>query len=160
MPGGTMVTFQISGHAPLRIEIERFKHRLNDVEPVWQAIADRMAEVWGREFRLEGAWVRWAPLSPRYREWKAKRYPGAKIMHLTGDLEDSLTKRPFGIDEINNEVMVIGTQVFYAGYHHHGTPMMPARPVLRPIKRQDAKLFGKYLHQFLHHGKVSRRGNE
>jgi phage gpG-like protein len=153
---GTMVTFQIDGHKALRIEIDRMQDRLSDVEPVWQAIADHMVGVWGREFRLEGAWVRWAPLSPRYRAWKANKYPGAKIMHLTGDLEDSLTKRPFGIDEINSKVMVIGTMVAYAQYHHRGTPMMPARPVLRPIKRKDAKMFGKFLHQFLMQGKVTR----
>lgn len=156
MPGGTMITFQIDGHKALKIELDRFRRNIDDVEPVWQAIADRMAEVWGREFRLEGAWVRWAPLSPRYRAWKANKYPGAKILHLTGDLEDSLTTRPFGIDEINDKVMVIGTMVSYAHYHQHGTPMMPARPMIRPIKRADAKLFGKFLHQFLMHGKVSR----
>jgi phage gpG-like protein len=160
MAGGTMVTFQIDGHKALKIEIDRFKHRLDNVEPVWQAIADRMAVVWGREFKMEGAWVRWAPLSPRYRAWKANKYPGAKIMHLTGDLEDSLTKRPFGIDEMNEKVMVIGTMVSYAQYHHRGTPMMPARPVLRPIKRGDAKLFGKFLHQFLVQGKITHGANK
>lgn len=150
-----MFTLHIDGHKALTIELDRIRGRVNDVEPVWQAIADRMAEVWGREFRLEGAWVRWAPLSPRYRAWKSMRYPGAKILHLSGDLEDSLSKRPFGIDEINNKVMVIGTQVAYAQYHQRGTPMMPARPMIRPIKRKDAKLFGKYLHQFLTMGKVN-----
>jgi phage gpG-like protein len=151
-----IVMIRINGQDGIGIELDRFKERLDDIEPVWEAVADRMAELWGREFRLQGAYQRWSPLSPRYRKWKAKRHPGKKTLHLTGDLRDSMTRRPFGVEAIEGNKMVIGTQVFYANYHQRGTANMPARPIIKKLRREESKLFAKYLHGYIINGRVGR----
>lgn len=152
------LTFKVNGQELWSFELDRFRQRLGDMTPVWEGIADEYAVIWGREFRLEGAWVRWKPLSPQYRQWKAKNYPGQKILQLSGDLMDSMTNRPFGVDFIDRKVMVIGTQLPYADYHQRGTKNMPARPIIKHVRPSEAKRFAKVLHQYIVTGEVRGAG--
>ena len=152
------VSFRVNGQELFSFELDRFRQRLTNMEPVWDGIADEYAKIWSREFRLEGAWSRWKPLSPAYRAWKSKHHPGKKILELTGDLKDSMTRRPFGIDVIDRNVMVIGTQVEYATYHQHGTDHMPARPIIKRVRPSEAKKFSKLLHQYIVTGEVRNGG--
>lgn len=80
----------------------------------------------------------WAPLSPKYAEWKAREAPGAKILHLDGNLEAAATNpgAPGAIQEREPRRMAIWIERFVGGWnlaylHQFGTRRMPARPVVR-----------------------------
>lgn len=139
------------------LTLARFRDNIADAEPAFEAMADHQAKVNTRQFDSQGGYGSggWAPLSPAYAAWKMKHHPGKPIMELSGDLRDSMVKRPFGIDAIQRDGMIIGTQVSYAPYHQHGTPNMPARPLFGTPQDADTKVFAKILQSWIVKGTVS-----
>lgn len=130
----TRLTFAFYGEVQLDRTLERFT-AVEDMRPAWNAIADRFAHVERRQFAGEGTFSGgWSPLSPRYARWKARHYPGKTILRRTDDLWRSLTERPFGIDIIEKQTMVIGSDVEYGAYHQAGAGRLPRR---RPIELTD-----------------------
>lgn len=124
--------------------------RGQDLQPAFDAIADLFAESEGKQFDTEGEWGsgRWAPLSPRYAAWKLKRFPGTKILERTGRLKTSLTRRPFGIEQISARRMTVGSNVSYATYHQRGRAHLPKRPpvaVPEQTKRAMIKTLQRYV---------------
>ncbi|QGZ17114.1 tail completion or Neck1 protein [Arthrobacter phage DrYang] len=144
--------FEGDGFRSFNLMLQRFQINFHDSAPVFEAIADHQKTVWQKQFDQEGAYTgpgTWAALSPKYGAWKQRHYPGKKILELSGDLRESLTERPFGIDEINDTTMVIGTGVPYAYWHQHGTETMAARPILQVPPERDRLQFAKYLQNWI-----------
>lgn len=104
--------------------------RVRHMEPAWEVFAEafRVDEI--ELFATEGAsgGHPWAPLSPSYSAWKIMHAPGEPLLVLEGDLVDSLTERPFGVERIRAQDAEVGTDDETAGWHQHGTRNMPARP--------------------------------
>lgn len=69
---------------------------------------------------------RWAPLSPRYAQRKAKEKPGVGMLEFWGYLRDSITHIAS-----SNQVEV-GSNQKYAAVHQFGLPRknIPARPYI------------------------------
>lgn len=134
----TRLIFDFWGETEMQRTLHRWSDTLNDMRPAWNAIADRFARLEEAQFRTEGrrASGGWAPLSPRYAAWKAKRYPGRRILERTGDLQRSLTVRPFGVEVIERKFMAIGSDIDYGAYHQWGTRHMPRR---RPVEVDEAE---------------------
>lgn len=103
---------------------------------VWQkaevdAVARRMDSAFKKHerglFASEGAMAgsRWAPLSPAYARWKAKRFPGRKIMQRKGKLRRSLITKGSGhilrSGAQPRAFVEMGTSVDYAAFHIRGT---------------------------------------
>jgi len=147
----SVFTFAHSGTDEFTLMLDRFRANVSDASPAFERMADHQATVWRRNFNSEGSYNSggWSPLSADYGAWKAKNYPGKRILELTGDLKDSLTSRPFGVDEITDTKMIIGTAVDYAKYHQQGTANMPARPPIGQTTRDDTKEFAKMLHEHI-----------
>jgi phage gpG-like protein len=79
----------------------------------------------------------WAPLSPKYKTWKDKAFPGKPILERTGRLRGSLewlgtAPGPGGLFTAAPDHVLVGTTVPYGTYHQEGTAGMPARPFLPP----------------------------
>jgi len=151
------IVFKFDGLESFALTLARFQDNIGAAEPAFEAMADHQATVNTQQFNSRGGYGSggWAPLSPAYAAWKSKHHPGKPLMELSGDLRDSLTKRPFGIDVIKSDGMVIGTQVSYAPYHQHGTPTMPARPLFGTPQGADTKVFAKILQSWIVKGTVS-----
>ncbi|ALY09861.1 minor tail protein [Arthrobacter phage Chocolat] len=144
--------FEGEGFRAFNLMLQRFQINFNDSEQVFEAIADHQMTVWQKQFDQEGAYTgpgTWSALSPNYGAWKQRHYPGKKILELTGDLRESLTERPFGVDEINDHVMVIGTAVPYSAFHQNGTETMPARRILETPPERDRLQYAKYLQNWI-----------
>lgn len=152
-----ILRFEIEGTKPFIVELERYQENFRDAEPAFEAMADFQRSIWERQFDQEGAYTGngWAALSPPYGRWKQRHYPGKPILELSGLLRESMTQRPFGIDEITHNQMVIGTGVPYASYHQHGTDTMPARPIIEKPSAKDRLQFAKYLHNWIVKGTVT-----
>jgi phage gpG-like protein len=127
-------TFSIEGDVQIDRTLARFADNVGDAQPVWNALADRFVNVERRQFATEGAYGSggWQALSPRYAAWKARHYPGKPILQREGDLIDSLTRRPLGIEVIEPAFMVLGSGVPYLKYHQLGDGLPQRRAVELP----------------------------
>jgi phage gpG-like protein len=114
--------------------------RAADMRPVWEELRKRFLRLEQRQFSSEGSagGERWSPLSPDYGAWKMKHHPGAKILHLSGELEHSLTEGP-QINIMEPKYAIFGSAVEHGVYHQHGTERMPKRPpvVFPEAERQE-----------------------
>lgn len=154
---GASIRITGAGFEPFQLVLERWENQLDDSEPVFQSLARQFAKSQQQQFSKVGGHTgaRWAPLSPRYAAWKARHYPGKPILQLSGDLKDSLTKRPFGVDEVWDKGMVVGTAISYAKYHQNGTATMPARPIIGKPTTAERKSFASTLHEWIVKEEVS-----
>lgn len=74
----------------------------------------------------------WTALSPRYADWKARRYPGKGILRASDRLYKSLTgDSPDAIRKATDKGMQFGSSVPYANRHNKGSRGMPKREFLR-----------------------------
>jgi phage gpG-like protein len=129
---GLRLLFDFYGDVQLDRTLVRFGDNVRDARPAWDKIADSFATLEARQFSSHGhaASGGWAPLSPRYGAWKAQHYPGKPIMVRSGDLMESLTRRPFGIEDIDRQSMRIGSDVDHGRWHQRGGPNLPRRRVV------------------------------
>jgi phage gpG-like protein len=109
-----------------------------------------------RHFNLKGG-GKYAPLSPKYTVWKTKKYPGQKMLNLTGALKKAVSGRQGitkdTISEISKRGFTHGTSLPYAGYVHGGTSLegkelMPARPFFwlsKPFIRRSIRNLFEFL---------------
>lgn len=139
MPGGVRLKFSVFGDVQLDRTLARFSEAASDMRPAWEILRDRFLVLERRQFATEGGYGSggWSPLSPTYAAWKARVAPGAKILHLTGELEDSLTQGP-QIDIRTESIMILGSAVSHGEYHQRGDGVPQRRPVeLRESERRE-----------------------
>ncbi|MDQ2737385.1 MAG: phage virion morphogenesis protein [Actinomycetota bacterium] len=145
----------VDGDTQLQRTLTRFAGRVQDVSPAFAKIADTIATGEEQQFTTEGRYGSggWAALSPKYRAWKERRYPGMPILVRTGALRASLTQRPFGVEHIGPLEMTIGTALPYSRFHQQGTARMPQR---RPLELPDEERTAlvKVLQKFIVSGEV------
>jgi phage gpG-like protein len=148
--------FAGDGFDPFTTLLTRFQQRVEDAEPAFQKMADHFATMNKKQFGTEGGHYGggWSPLKPDYGQWKANVRPGKPILEFDGLLRESLTQRPFGVDEVTGTGMVVGTGLEYARYHQDGTANMDARPLLGEPTSEDTKLWAKMMHEFIIDGDV------
>lgn len=144
------LTFDFYGDTQLDRTLADLEENVEDARPVWDAIADSLVRAERRQFATEGGYASggWAPLSPNYAAWKARHYPGKKILHREGDLEGSLTRRPLGIEVIEPSFAVLGSDVEHGKYHQGGLGRNPQRrPVELPasLRREWAKKIQRFV---------------
>lgn len=130
------VRFEFYGDVQLDRTIADTRDRVQDLRPVWEVLAGRFAIVEGRQFATEGRYGSggWAPLSERYGAWKARHYPGKPILQREGDLIASLTRRPFGIEVIETDRAIFGSDVEYGLHHQRGGTVDGRPPQRRPVE--------------------------
>lgn len=151
----TSFRFDFYGDQQVDRTLVGLTRNVSDARPAWLVLARRFTTNNVRQFASEGAYASggWAPLSPRYAAWKARHYPGRKILARTGRLRRSLTRRPFGVERISADSMVLGTDVPYAVYHQRGTRFMPRR---RPVElpESERREWVKVLQRFIVTGRA------
>lgn len=148
-----VVSFRIdvAGVQVVSRDLARARHRVGDLRPALNALAAILVEENRANFSSEGAasvYGRWDPLSPNYRRWKEKHYPGKPILVRTGALEASLTSLPMGVQTATSTTISLGTDIEYARYHQTGTRNMPRRaPVAltERAKRDMVKVIQKWI---------------
>lgn len=135
--------------------LSKWARNVEDASEAFGAMADHQRTIWEKQFSTEGRYTgpgRWEPLNFDYARWKSRHFPGKPILQRTGVLYDSLTKRPFGVEEIDPHFIIMGTDVPYAQYHQEGTDHMPARPILGAPPKSDIAVFAKILQSWIARG--------
>ncbi|MDM7461678.1 MAG: phage virion morphogenesis protein [bacterium] len=118
--------------------------RVENLQPAFERILPLLQHYTenylAREGRYEGN-PPFAPLSPRYARYKAKRYPGAPILTRSGRLRASLASiTSDSIADASPDALVYGTRTPYALYHQYGTRKMPKRPPLKLSKTLSTRI--------------------
>jgi phage gpG-like protein len=154
----TSFSFEFYGDVQVERTLTTIADHAQDARPAFSAMARRFTTNNVKQFASEGAHASggWAPLSPAYAAWKARHYPGRKILARTGRLRRSLTRRPFGVERIEAQSMVIGSDVYYGRFHQTGVPennLPRRRPVELP--ENERREWTKIMQRFLLTGRPS-----
>ena len=121
------IRFTFFGEDQVDRSLLAFAARAADMTPAWEQIRERFVGYEGRWFGSEGD-GNWPALSPSYAKWKAKHFPGQKILVRTGQLKASLEKPD--IATIEPAYAIFGTGDPVAGYHQTGGGNLPRRRVV------------------------------
>jgi phage gpG-like protein len=120
------------------------------LEAMGEDFYSSMVEVFAGEGVYEER-TRWQDLSPSYAKWKARHYPGRKILERTGRMRTSLTLRG-GMDSVymlSPSALAVGTLVPYAMYHQTGTKRMPMRKIIE-LTAEQKKRWVQILHRYMY----------
>lgn len=134
--GAVRLTFVLDGGERIDVGLSRLRANIQDWQPFFRDyVAPRFFGDVIRNFETEGGYVGgWAPLSPRYAAWKAKRYPGKGILQRTGRMINSLrwggSPGPEMVFRMTPREAELGTSVPYAASHQRGTGRLPRRQML------------------------------
>lgn len=169
------VRLTTQGSAKVMSEFNKVMRNVSDATPAFKEMAVKYGahqEVW---FKTKGGGT-WAPLQPKYRRWKNRRFPGRGILygpnrkatksrppHQGGVMKKQATRKyagKFGIENINPKGLEVGvnTTLFpYAEKHHYGKGRMPERKVFRPIDPSLASEFTTILADHIARGTVTMK---
>jgi hypothetical protein len=153
---GVNITFDFYGDTQVDRTLARWEANTIDATPAWDAIADDFVKIEKGQFRTEGKRGSggWPALSPNYARWKAAHYPGKPILQREGDLIESLTERPLGVEVILPHYMAIGSDVDHGRYHQGGDGLPRRRPV--ELTEADRRRWVKILQRHIVHGDHGR----
>jgi phage gpG-like protein len=113
--------------------LEGIRARLRDLRPAWLNVLAYLRRVVVGQFATEGAkqGTPWRPLSARYKQWKAVKYPGQPILRASDRMFRSLLgSHPDAIVDVQPQRFTYGTKTPYARYHQRGTRKMSKREIL------------------------------
>lgn len=121
------IRFSFFGEEQVDRSLMAFAERSSDLTPAWELIRQRFVAYEQKWFSSEGD-GNWPALSPDYARWKAKHFPGQKILVRTGQLKASLEGPDIAIMEPSYAVFGTGDPV--AAYHQTGGGNLPRRRVI------------------------------
>ncbi len=133
------ISFSIFGETALDRTLVGIQGNARNAEPAFHTLAESFVRAERRQFRTEGAYGSggWAPLSPRYAEWKERHYPGQPIIQRTGDLYRSLTGgNALHVRVVTGHFLLIGSAVEYGAFHMRPGPH--GRPARKPIELTES----------------------
>ena len=151
MAEGFTLTFEIVGEEQIKRSFSRFAENVNNATEPFKEIAADFKKIEQNQFESEGSYGggSWAELSKNYSEWKAKNFPGAKILVLSGLMRESLIgENPYYVENIQPLYMEVGTRVPYAIYHQQGGSKLPQRKIINLTeddKTRWVKIFQAWL---------------
>lgn len=139
-----VLSFEVVNGDQVKKGLAAFLDSLRDLRPFWRdvfapkyfGLVQDLFATGGRARGQTGRFAggAWATLSPKYRIWKQKHYPGKPLLVREGDLRESVRWSgqlgPGGIFQAERDFVVVGTSIPYAKFHQQGTQTMPARPFL------------------------------
>lgn len=145
------VTLEVDNQHVFDRMFSRFGEHTEDLRFLWPDVAADFREIEQEQFSTQGAHSHtWQPLSRKYGQWKAKKYPGKQILELDGTLWQSLTRKGAKghVEQFDKDSLAIGTSIHYAKYHQRGTRKMPARKVI-DFTEADKMKIAKTIHRRL-----------
>lgn len=156
---GNELKFTAKGFDKARAQLHEMRLRAADVRPAWDALLTWWAARNVTNFANAGKRWRtpWKPLAPSTLGEKLRLGYPADTLIRTGDLRDSLTKRPLSIERLRPHELEAGTAVSYAGFHQSGTKRMPARKLVNAKQVQREGVVTNALINWIVAGKRSTR---
>ena len=143
------------GSMPFTSMLVTFNQRIKDWRGFWATVfipryTEKIQQNFETEGELSGYTFGWPDLNPAYAAWKARHFPGTKILERTRELRESLA--PGGnsntVIEAGPTSLRFGTRVTYARFHQQTRPFLPRitvaewTPLAREWVMQQAKESG------------------
>jgi phage gpG-like protein len=138
----------------------------SDMQEILRLVDDRFVTNERRLFATEGSsgGSKWAPLDPKYKKAKQKKFPGRKVMSRSGALRKSLTNKG-DTDHVATyqmtkpQAVMVGTKNKVAAYHikgrHNKGQPKHTRDTLQHTEQQKRALTGE-VRRFLIDTKLER----
>jgi len=145
------LTFEIAGEEQIKRSFSRFADNVSNATEPFKEISEDFKKIEQKQFDSEGSYggQGWAKLSTNYAEWKAKNYPGAKILVQSGLMKGSLMgENPYYLENIQPLYMEVGTRIPWAIYHQTGGGKLPQRKIINLTeadKTRWVKIFQAWL---------------
>lgn len=157
---------------------EAWADLVTDWTPAMRAIADAIRSHHAKHLATSGAWTgpRFAPLSPRYRRDKDRKWPGRPVLTRTGAMLAALAdRRSVGHAEaVTSSSVAVGIDptattsdptkgrgrvriAAYAAAHQTGNARLPARPPVRADLSATPGSLGHAVRQILQVRVISAR---
>jgi phage virion morphogenesis protein len=146
-------TIQIIGVDHVIEVLRRTALNMRDARRGMSQIADYLMQITATQFDSQGrrGGGSWRRLTPEYQKRKAREGKDPRILHATGVLRKSVTKRRARgqILVINKDSLQFGSNIEYAAVHQRGGGRgIPARPYLKILPRDRtaiADILGGYI---------------
>ena len=144
-----IIGWEVAGDVQLRRAFTNLPRAFDNLRQPLRKFGDQVIYPATREqFAKEGK-PRWPALSPAYAARKAKIAPGAKILHLTGAMEDSLTDKSaadalYRLDNLSLEIgsgLMVGDGRWNLALIHYKPERsdLPARRMMRLDENAQTK---------------------
>ena len=130
------ITITVKGVDELRAKYRRLVPLLADFNRAWPAVKQSFIGVVLDRFATRGHGT-WRALSPGYAAWKADHYPGQPILVATGRMRQEVTTG--ARVTATAKTLTFTTNNAYWFYHQYGTRRMPARPIFKLNRADEAK---------------------
>ena len=139
-------TAEVAGDVQLDRAFNRVEQEISDFRDFWPGVILAFYEIETEQFATEGARGasgQWAALSPAYKIFKEREFPGKTILRRTDALYESMTG-PDALDSIlrpeQNE-LTIGSALPYALIQHKKRPIISLsednkRKIVKSIQRR------------------------
>lgn len=107
------ISLDITGYSEAVKALSDVKDIIVDFKPVLQDISTYLLGQFEADFAPRGQLIgeNWAPLSPKYQEWKANHYSGQGILERTGFMSGAFEL------EVGNTEAIISNLAPYANFH-------------------------------------------
>jgi hypothetical protein len=127
-----MISVSTHGLDEVRRELQAMQQRARNLGPAWEEFLRWWTSTTEEQFSSRGRRWRtpWRPLAQSTRAEKRRKGWLSDPLVRTGDLRESITRRPLSIERIFADGLIAGTNASVAHFHHGGTKHMPARPLL------------------------------
>jgi phage gpG-like protein len=122
-------TAQIQGEVIIDRAFNRVEQEITDFRNFWPGVITTFYEIENEQFLTEGASGasgKWAPLSPAYKLFKEREFPGKTILRREDALYESITG-PDALDSVlrpEKEELLIGSALPYALFHQKSRPII------------------------------------
>jgi len=120
---------EIQGVVQLDRAFNRVDQEISDFRNFWPGVITTFYDIESQQFHTEGASGasgKWTPLSPAYKLFKEREFPGKTILRREDALYESMTG-PDALDSIlrpEEHELVIGSALPYAPIHQKTRPII------------------------------------
>lgn len=140
-----MLNFQIEIENQVVFDraLSRFGENLKDFRQVWPGVTVELRRIVKEQFDGQGVGQsgKWKALSPAYKKWKDKKYPGQPILVRTGDTRAALTSNTSHTINIPTaQTLTFGVALKYPIYHQRGGKKLPQRKIFDFTEEQKVRL--------------------
>lgn len=149
-----MVNFRTTVNPRVKELKDAMKLTVRDMEAIATTLDSQFVKNMKRQFSTEGSsgGQRWQELSPAYKKWKQKKYPGRKILTRKGTMRKAFSVKG-NKDHVKKHYLIpratveLGARSLVAAYHSPGALHNKNLPVRDPIQltRRQSKQYRKLI---------------
>ena len=128
--GGITFSWEVTGEEQVNRSLSRYAEFLQDLTGAWPGIKKDFYAGERAQFENQVGRGPWKTLSEPYATWKARHFPGKKILELSGQLRSAMTTgdKLTWLEQPKQLGVTVG--IHYSKIHHKGLGRMPRREVI------------------------------